>query len=127
MIITIRKVIICFLLFLTVSLSSTQLDLYNRFHPIDNPIHTLAGVMIALAWGLMLTIHKVKLTRIGFIISVAGFALIGSFAWELWEYGVWIHQPNLLSYYAGTGDTLSDMSFGLLGGIIVGIFCKRPQ
>ena len=94
---------------------------------IDQPLHFVGGVLAALAgyWALGFpAIGRIfgELNRFATGFVLASFALIGSFLWELFEFGLliccesWARAGRLIS--PSVADVLSDMGLGLAGGIV---------
>jgi uncharacterized membrane protein YjdF len=97
-----------------------NLDLYNKIWWSDIVAHYWAGIVLGLfAWYF---IEKTITNRTFFMaVSIMSFALLFSFFWELYEYYLYIYHPAALTYYAGLGDTISDMICGTVGGLTIGI------
>jgi uncharacterized protein with PQ loop repeat len=90
---------------------------YTIFSWFDNMMHFLGGAWLALVttW-LWYTKYKRGIWGIG---SILIFVFIGAFLWEILEYLIQFlaRSPDSL---ATLPDSVSDIIFGLLGGLLVG-------
>ncbi len=93
---------------------------YSAMPQFDMVMHTLGGVFIAI-WGGALLYGAVKDSKaIVQMIVLCALVLIVGFLWEVFEFSV---QGILrLETLANIPDSLSDMVFDLLGGILGSIF-----
>lgn len=99
--------------------------LYYALPWIDMPMHFLGGASIALAGVSLLAFLRVRglvnelsfLLRTLFIMSFVGLAAV---SWELWEFSMDVVFNKHLQI--GLSDTVSDVFFGLLGGLAVSLF-----
>ncbi|MDP3762670.1 MAG: hypothetical protein Q8Q97_01175 [bacterium] len=111
-----------------------QAGLYERGAQIDIPLHFLAGIFLGLS-GLWIFQKKQNLfgNPSGALLSAAliGFVLFWSVIWEIFEFSFRTFAPqwSALQFYSPTvPDLLSDLFFGLLGGIIIAsIFILRQK
>jgi hypothetical protein len=98
-------------------------ELYDSLWWSDMVAHFYAGIVLGLyAWYFIAQNSKLKNHSFYLALSMAMFALLFSFFWELFEYYLFITKSPHLTYYAGLDDTISDMNFGLSGGALVGIY-----
>lgn len=99
--------------------------IYYALPWIDIPMHFLGGASIALAGLSFLAFLQAKgflntvpfLLHTLFIMSFVGFAAV---SWELWEFSMDVVFNKHLQI--GLFDTMSDIFFGLLGGLITSLF-----
>lgn len=108
---------------------------YSAYWYTNILLHFISGIALGLAW-LALTkkdIHGSQISYILFIIEVVSFAVFGSVLWEFWEFAGWRITPSHTQFYIPElGDTLSDIFFGLVGGVVTAtthivIFLKRKN
>ncbi len=99
---------------------------------VDGPLHFLGGALAAMVF-LWLTNTNYK-TREGspwyVFFAILGAALVGSFLWELLEFSMLWSIPAFAIqcklYSATPGDLLSDLGFGLAGGLaLAGVFIRK--
>ena len=92
---------------------------------IDMPLHIIAGIALGLTW---IWVADFRAARGGsrpdwltYSAALLGFVLLASFAWESFEFLMREHFLELAHawkiYPPNLSDTLSDMAFGLLGGL----------
>lgn len=108
--------IFVFVIFI-VNLAATFFGWYSIFSWFDNMMHFFGGAWLALvACWLWYTKYTRGILHIG---SVLIFVFVGAFLWEILEYVVqYIAQsPGSL---ATIPDSISDIVFGLLGGLLLG-------
>lgn len=103
------------------------LGFYDKGIPVDLFEHFLGGIVLGIMGAWWLRSFKLPDTpRLLFVFAIACFALLGSFIWELMEYGLFHLTPNFADYfylYSSTiSDLLSDMACGLAGGLVVAIY-----
>lgn len=99
--------------------------LYYALPWIDMPMHIAGGASIAFAGMSFLAFLRTRgfvnelpfLLRTLFIMSFVGLAAV---SWELWEFSMDVVFDRHLQI--GLFDTMSDVSFGLLGGLAVSLF-----
>lgn len=99
--------------------------LYYALPWIDMPMHFLGGASIALAGISLLAFLRARgfanelpfLLYTLFIMSFVGLAAV---SWELWEFSMDVVFHKHLQI--GLFDTVSDILFGLLGGLAVSLF-----
>lgn len=132
--IRIRTIIIFTVLLTALHLSAIFSGLYQGKVWVDIPLHITGGALLGLFWVWILELplarQKFGLPSKMFIgFSIISFALFGSFLWEVWEFlfSTFASGPALfLKIYSFTvSDTLSDMFFGMIGGIAVAIFLYK--
>jgi len=96
---------------------------------VDGPLHLVSGVVLGMVWLLALQVfssRNILELSSPFLVatSIAGFALFGSFIWELFEFSFWKLLPEYATAYKlyspTPTDLLSDISFGFIGGVIMG-------
>ena len=103
---------------------------------VDIPLHFFSGMILGVFWlwiiqrtGYNITPDSSKKLLIS--ISIIGFALIGSFLWEVFEFLFWKFLPNYslpLKLYSSTvSDVLTDIFAGLIGGIVIAILAILPK
>ena len=101
---------------------------------IDIPLHIIGGVALGLLWVWLLQLDSVKAalgapSPLLVSVTVIGFALLGSFVWEIAEFSFWQLLPNYATaakFYSPTvTDVLSDLTFGLLGGALLAFLYYR--
>lgn len=66
-------------------------------------------------------IRGTRMNVFAIYISLASFAVLGSFLWEVWEASAWQIIPETMQYIPELNDSLLDIACGLIGGIIVGV------
>lgn len=129
----VRAIHIALLLVLmaVIHFSAIPLGLYQGKVWIDMPLHVMGGIFFSMV-GLLLFQKKLDGTS-NFIkiFSIISFALFGSFLWELFELGFGYLFPSGAGYFKlysfTVSDALSDMSFGIFGGIIVSYLFKKTR
>src|SRR3989338_2598188 len=106
---------------------STHFGWYREYVITDIILHTSSGVLAACIW-IWLTEKRFFDNLFIACVSIVTVALFFAFIWEVWEFGFWGIVPKLFRSYVPTlSDSLSDMSFGLLGGLIVSLFYWRKN
>ncbi|MBX4195540.1 hypothetical protein KW796_01095 [Candidatus Parcubacteria bacterium] len=94
------------------------LGIYSRFWYADIVLHILAGIMFGCLW--LWFSRKLTLPREFLYSSIIMSAVLGSFLWEVWEFGGWYVRGFSMPYYIPSlGDTLSDILAGMVGAIIL--------
>lgn len=97
--------------------------LYDRAPWVDQPLHFLAGFILAGFIWRFIGKHQPHPLRFPdyfvHVVSMLGAALIGSLGWELWEFFLWTFFRHLVVYHAGLADSLSDLVLGLGGGALI--------
>ncbi len=98
---------------------ATIFSLYWRIRWLDMPMHFLSGFWIGSValWFLLQNTRNRYLSV--FLISVGAVFIIGSL-WELFEFNV-----NPIVYMAvqnGVTDTVSDMTFDIIGGVVASVY-----
>lgn len=93
---------------------------YNDYLYTDIILHVISGIGLGLFWlGLNRGVEK---RRYMLLLGAAGFAVLGSVAWEIWEFAGWRMFPSQIRYYIPElGDTLGDLGAGFVGGLLAGI------
>lgn len=88
----------------------------------DNMMHFLGGVWLSLV-AVWILYPRVEQKRVG-IISVLLFVFVGALLWEGLEYFVQAitKAPDSL---ATPLDSISDVIFGLLGGLLAGLYTSK--
>jgi len=110
---------------------AVRFDLYAQMAwLVDGPLHVASGIILGMFWLFALRMFSRTMLELSpaflVAISIAGFALFGSFVWELLEFSLWKLLPEYAMAYQlfspTPTDLLSDMGFGFLGGVIMGLF-----
>ena len=97
---------------------ATFFGCYTIFSWFDNMMHFFGGVWLGLvATWFWYSKYKRGIIGIG---SILLFVFIGAFLWEILEYAVQFitRSPHSLATFP---DSISDIIFGLLGGLLVGL------
>lgn len=138
MLFLVRKIVLLVFALIVAHISAIYLDFYQGKVWVDIPLHIIAGIALGLIW-LWIMDYRVKSSddhatssatrcanRPDFFIttlSLIGWVLLFSLAWEWFEF---LMRENFLElakawkiYPPNLRDTLSDMTFGLLGGAMV--------
>ena len=107
--------------------SAIEWGLYSGKVWIDIPLHFLGGALLGVIWlYLSKKIFSSPPSCPLAIFQTGSFALLGSFAWEALEFAVSELFPAFAlryKFYSFTvSDVISDMAFGLLGGVIAAMF-----
>ena len=132
--IRLRTLIILTVLLTALHLLAIVLGLYKGRVWVDIPLHIIGGALLGLFWIWALGRPSARESfgspsRLFVGLSIAGFALFGSFLWEVWEFlfSIFAPEPALfLKIYSFTvSDVLSDMFFGIVGGLAVVIFFNK--
>jgi hypothetical protein len=103
-------------------IASRGFDAYERFPPLDIPMHILGGVVIAYFFHgacLAASSHRIfgQFHRVTHMVLV--FALTGT-ATVFWEFGEFISDRTFGTHaQLGLEDTLGDMLLGICGGILL--------
>lgn len=97
----------------------------------DLLLHLISGAILAIIW---LNIARADLFGSNlwfFVLTTATFALLGSFAWELFEFFLELSAPNLAQQYSlnspRISDALTDMLAGMFGGFIWAYFIYKNR
>jgi len=103
------------------------LGFYDRGIPVDLGEHFLGGIVLGIIGMWWLRSYKLSSTpKFLSLFIVTSFAVLGSFIWELMEYGLPYLTPNFADYFylysATVSDLLSDMACGLAGGLVVAVY-----
>lgn len=88
----------------------------------DLLLHFISGVVLAVVW-IIISVSKMQTQSIVlFVLAAGGFALLGSFVWELFELLLNNTSPELAREYSLRSSTvqdgLTDMLAGLSGGLL---------
>ncbi len=119
----------------TIHITAINIGFYQGKVWIDIPLHIIGGYMLGLIWIWILdfrTLRK-KIVPDFFIISVTfiGWVLLFSYFWEYFEFLVREYSPELAStwklYPPNLSDSLSDLAFGLLGGLIALVYARLTR
>lgn len=112
---------------------SGEFDLYSRLIYLDKVFHLLGGVVVAWFFVLYLRKDLPLVSRFKqFLLITACVSLVGV-VWEFGEYLTHIYGPTyspwLLRYFdiGDLADTLSDLVFDLLGGLLLFVMSKRSR
>jgi hypothetical protein len=98
------------------SWAARHFGLYARYWYTDIILHTSSGVAFGLVW---LGFNKGERRWWMLMMGAASFAVLGSVAWEVWEFAGWRLMPGHMRFYIPElGDTLGDICCGFLGGIL---------
>lgn len=115
-----RYLLIAFGLFTFVALgawAARTLGFYAAYWYTDIIFHVASGAGFGLIW--LALNQRGEKRRLMLVLGAAGFAVLGSLVWELWEFAGWRLFPSQIRYYIPElGDTLGDLFCGLLGGIL---------
>ncbi len=111
-----------------------KLGMYEGNVWIDIPLHFFGGVILGTAWLWFMQRQNMQQffgSPSGLFVglSVAAFALFGSFVWELFElaFSTWAEEyAHAVKWYSlSASDALTDMLAGLTGGAVVAVACKE--
>jgi len=124
------KIILSLLMFIALAILDAilvWLGFYDRNIPVDLFEHFLGGIVLGIMGMWWFKSHRLSDSpKFLSIFVISTFALLGSFIWELMEYGLFHLTPNFADYFylysATTSDLLSDMVCGLAGGLLVAIY-----
>ena len=95
-----------------------RLDLYDSFFWFDDLMHFACTALVSAA--LVLLTERTSDRLLDTITRSVAFGLTASLVWELWEYVSFMtHSGEFASAY---GDTLGDLSHGLLGAVLAAFF-----
>jgi len=92
---------------------------------VDGPLHFLGGALAAMVflWFTEKNVKEQKGSRWYIFFAILGAALVGSFLWELIEFLMLRSVPTFAIQYklysTTPGDLLSDLGFGLAGGLFL--------
>lgn len=95
-------------------------DLYYLFWWLDDALHFLGGMWVALVFNFLIKYFGLDLTgahaRLAFLVIFLGLTALAGVLWEFFEFGVnrYIVHIGFITYE----DTLSDLFFDLLGGAV---------
>jgi len=96
---------------------------------VDIPLHIIGGLLLGLLWWWILyntNMAKNIGSRLVVIASFLGFASIGNYVWELYEYLSWQYLAEALPawelYSPTVGDVLSDMILATFGALVISLF-----
>ena len=107
---------------------------------IDMPLHFVGGFLAAMVgyWAMGFPIFSQKFGELNVFATcfvLVSMSLIGSFLWELFEFGLlsccesWARTGRLIS--PSVADVLSDMAMGLGGGVLfavlLGFVARKPM
>lgn len=100
-------------------------ELYLKTWVFDLSQHFIAGVLLALIWAEIKKKYAQNLTFMG----TNGFVLLGSLAWEWYEFLTMRFLPDysrrLYLSSNSVEDMLTDLTAALLGGMLVIVFIKK--
>lgn len=123
------KIIIAPLSLLLVHIIITKLNWYEQHYWIDTPMHFFGGVSIGVSsyYLLQMPIFKFSRSPLGNFLFVVGMTALAASSWEIFEFNMdFYFASNMQSSIL---DTMKDLAFGLLGGLITGailiIFSKK--
>jgi hypothetical protein len=95
-----------------------RLDLYDSLFWFDDFMHFACTALVSAA--LVLLTERTSDRLLDTITRSVAFGLTASLVWELWEYVSFMtHSGEFASAY---GDTLGDLSHGLLGAVLAAFF-----
>lgn len=90
----------------------------------DLLLHFVSGAILAMVWVIISADKLQTKSVLLFTLAAGGFALIGSFGWELFELLAGELTPTVANQYeiaaSTTKEALTDMLAGLLGGLYWG-------
>jgi hypothetical protein len=96
------------------------LGFYNTYWFTDVILHTISGV--AFGFLMLSIIGKEKISRKLEFFILIGFAVFGSYVWEVWEFSGFHIMPGVTEFYTPElGDSLGDIACGMLGAILLSI------
>lgn len=106
-------------------ITAIKTDFYKGKNWIDIPLHLIGGFMLGIIWMWIINfrLRSNKTIPDYFIISSSsiGWVLFIAYIWECLEYFIYKYNPILAKtwkiYPLNLEDTLSDLFFGLLGGV----------
>lgn len=106
------------------SWAARSFGLYNSLWYADVILHLISGIGFAFVWSAFAG-RAVK-GRVVFIIGAASFAVLGSVAWEIWEFYGWKLTPSHARFYVPElGDSLQDVFCGFVGGVSAAFLSLR--
>lgn len=118
-----KTVFIGFLIVLAGQIAGVQLGLYEE--PtiwFDLVLHFISGMLLAVVW-IIISVSKMQTQSIVlFVLAAGGFALLGSFVWELFELLLDTTSPELTREYSLRSSTVQDGLTDMLAGLCGGLF-----
>lgn len=107
-------------------ITAIYFNLYEGRVWIDMPLHFIAGIALGVIWIWILDYREARGVSYSDLLlltmSLVGWVLLLSFSWELFEFAMREYFLKLAQawkiYPPNPKDTLSDMIFGLLGGLL---------
>ena len=128
------KYILSVVLFMSfVHFGAVNLGFYEGDVWIDMPLHVIGGILSGMIWMWLVqavygeAIHK-EVPAALYMFMIVAASLVGSFAWEILEYLIWVNLPEFAKttkFYSPTVDDLiSDLALGLVGGSILAVYCS---
>lgn len=101
-----------------------SLGWYYGYWFTDVILHAIAGAAFGFLWlGLDRNGERRKAMV---ILGAAAFAVLGSVGWEVWELlGSRLFPERVEAYVPELADSLSDIGFGFLGGLLAGAWGRR--
>jgi uncharacterized membrane protein YjdF len=118
------------ILILSFHILATLNSWYWIFTWLDMPMHFLGGFWLAVVFMWLnskFNIIEIRPPNIDKLILVLGFVILVGVFWEFFEFGYDVLISSK-GYFAaaqqGTADTMSDLFFDLLGGLVFLIICR---
>ncbi|MBX4198727.1 hypothetical protein KW800_00375 [Candidatus Parcubacteria bacterium] len=96
---------------------------YSTYWFTDVILHIIAGVMFGFVW-LVIARDSIQSRKL-FFLTIILFTVFGGYLWEIWEFIGSVRNPDFaLAYVPSLADTLSDIAWGMLGGVLVGLWAR---
>lgn len=91
---------------------------YNSYWFTDVALHAVSGAGFGLIWLAMNQSVEKRFWMLA--LGAASFAVLGSVAWEIWEFAGWRVTPSHMRFYIPElGDSLGDICAGFIGGLML--------
>lgn len=96
-----------------------SLGWYHEYWFADIFLHTLSGVMFAFFW-IALSYDETHTSKLIFLVTLTMAGVVGSYFWELWEFGGAYILPGIaIAYEPNLADSLGDIACGMVGAMVV--------
>lgn len=106
----------------------SSLRLYNKLFFLDIIVHFFGGAWLVFVGFAFIPFFKRETNKTKFVLSLAVVALFGGILWEIFEFS--LDQYSLSSFGFVPGfqgpplDTLSDLFFDTVGGLLAAFYIK---
>ncbi len=108
------------------SWAARSFGFYNTYWFTDVILHLCAGGGFGFLWLALNNQIEKRFWMV--VLSAASFAVLGSVAWELWEFAGWHIMPSHTQFYVPEmGDSLGDVWCGFGGGVLAALTTLRRR